>query len=125
MVDVTNGTNVHMGLVTLESSGQSTRSHLVAGEDMVDRVDGARAQQRRPAGTRQEVQRTRDARHLAIANPEMIDKRRSKRESRWERGTTGEELTAKFSGPGLGALSHTTSNQKLQIAEIGLSSNMQ
>lgn len=48
-------TNVHMGLVTLESSSQATGGHLVA-EDMVDGVDGSWAQQGRPAGTRQKVQ---------------------------------------------------------------------
>jgi hypothetical protein len=72
MIDVTDGTDVDVGLGTLESSGQSTDSHLVAGEDMVDGVDGARAQQRRPAGARQDVQRTGDARHLAIGNPKTI-----------------------------------------------------
>lgn len=91
MIDVTNGTNVHMGLGTLKSSGQPTGSHLVAGKDMVDGVDGARAQQGRPAGARQKVQGTRDARHLAIGNPEMIDKRRSSKESRWGREVIGEE----------------------------------
>ena len=48
-------TNVHVGLVTLESSSQSTAGHLVA-EDMVDGVDGSRTQQGGPAGARQKVQ---------------------------------------------------------------------
>lgn len=69
VVDVTNGTNVNVGLGTLEGSGQATGSQLVAGEDMVDGVDGARAQQRRPAGARQEVQGTGNARHLAKRSP--------------------------------------------------------
>lgn len=45
MIDVTNGTNVNVGLGALEGCGQATGSHLVAGEDMVDGVDGAGAQQ--------------------------------------------------------------------------------
>lgn len=48
-------TNVHMGLVTPESSSQATAGHLVA-EDMVDGVNGSWAQQGRPAGARQKVQ---------------------------------------------------------------------
>lgn len=48
-------TNVNVGLVTLESSGQPTAGHLVA-EDMVDGVDGSRTQQGGPASARQEVQ---------------------------------------------------------------------
>lgn len=64
VVDVTNGTNVNMGLGTLESSSQTTDGQLVAGEDVVNGVDGARAQQRRPAGARQEVDGTGNARHL-------------------------------------------------------------
>lgn len=79
MVDVTNGTchslakdilrktgsvtNVHMGLGALKDSGQATDSHLVAGENMMDRVDGTRTQQGRPAAASQEVQRTGNARH--------------------------------------------------------------
>lgn len=55
MIDVTDGTNVHMGLGTLESSSQSTESCLVA-ENMVDGVDGAWAQSGRPAGARQDIQ---------------------------------------------------------------------
>lgn len=80
MVDVTNGTDIHMGLGTLESSGQSTSSHLVAGEDMVDGVDGAWAQQGRAAGARQKVQGTRNARHLAIEHRKTIDKKREQEE---------------------------------------------
>lgn len=80
VVDVTNGTNVNVGLGTLEGSGQATGSQLVAGEDMVDGVDGARAQQRRPAGARQEVQGTGNARHLARRSPkETMDNKEAKR----------------------------------------------
>lgn len=56
VIDVTDGTDVDVGLGALEGSGQATGSHLVAGEDMVDGVDGTRTQQRRPTGARQEVQ---------------------------------------------------------------------
>lgn len=63
MIDVTNGTNVNMGLGTLESSSQTTNSQLVASEDMVNGVDGARAQQGGAAGARQEVNGTGE-RHL-------------------------------------------------------------
>jgi hypothetical protein len=80
VIDVTNGTNVNMGLGALEGSGQATGSHLVAGEDMVDGVDGARAQQRRPAGTGQEVEGTGNARHLAKRSPkETMDNKEAKR----------------------------------------------
>ena len=80
VVDVANGTNVNVGLGTLEGSGQATGSQLVAGKDMVDRVDGARAQQRRPAGAREEVQRTGNARHLAKRSPkETMDNKKAKR----------------------------------------------
>lgn len=72
-----NGTNVHMGLGTLESSGQPARSHLVAGEHMVHGVNGARAQQGRPAGARDEVQGTGDARHRANGKPN--DKQETRR----------------------------------------------
>jgi hypothetical protein len=67
---------------------------------MVDGVDGARAQQRRPAGARQDVQRTGDARHLAIGEPKNDKewKQGTTKESRWE--TTRGESTAKFSGKG-------------------------
>lgn len=61
MIDVTDGTNVNMGLGTLESSSQTTNSQLVAGEDVVDGVDGARAHQRCPAGARQKVDGTGNA----------------------------------------------------------------
>ena len=50
-----NHTDVNVGLVTLESSGQTTAGHLVT-EDMVDWVDGSRTQQGGPAGARQKVQ---------------------------------------------------------------------
>ena len=48
-------TNVHVGLVTLESSSQASAGDLVA-KDMVDRVDGSWTQQGGPASARQEVQ---------------------------------------------------------------------
>jgi hypothetical protein len=48
-------TNVHVGLVTLESSSQATAGDLVA-KDMVDGVDSSRTQQGGPASARQEVQ---------------------------------------------------------------------
>ena len=80
VIDVTNGTNVNVGLGTLEGSSQTTGSHLVAGEDMVDGIDGARAQQRRPAGARQEVKGTGNARHLAKRSPkETMDNEEAKR----------------------------------------------
>lgn len=66
MIDVTDGTNVNVRLGTLESSSQTTSGHLVTSEDMLDGVDSAGAHQRRPAGARQDVQRTRKARHFAI-----------------------------------------------------------
>ena len=100
MIDVTDGTNVDVGLGTLESSGQSTDSHLVAGEDMVDGVDGTRAQQGSPAGARQNVQGTGDARHLAIKNPKTIKNGDKQQEGRSMEDTTRGESTAKFSGPG-------------------------
>jgi hypothetical protein len=55
MRDMMSHTNVNMGLVTLESSGQTTAGDLVA-EDMVDGVNGSRTQQGGPAGARQKVQ---------------------------------------------------------------------
>ena len=73
VIDVTNCTNVHMGLGTLEGCGQSTSSHLVAGKDMVNRVDSARAQQGRPAGARENVQGTGNARHLANGKAKTIE----------------------------------------------------
>lgn len=80
VIDVTNGTNVNVGLGALEGSGQATGSHLVAGEDMVDGVDGARAQQGRPAGAGQEVEGTGNARHLAKRSPkETMDNKEAKR----------------------------------------------
>lgn len=109
MIDVTDGTDVDVGLGTLESSGQSTDSHLVAGEDMVDGVDGARAQQRRPAGARQDVQGTGDARHLAIGNPKTI-KNGSKEQRRKVDGRRREEnQQPNFLGR---ALSHSPPNQR-------------
>lgn len=66
VINVTNSTNVHMGLGALESSGQATSSHLVVGKDMVDGVDGAGAEDGSPAGARQDVEGTRETRHLAI-----------------------------------------------------------
>jgi hypothetical protein len=80
VIDVTNGTNVNVGLGALEGSGQATGSHLVAGKNMVDGVDGARAQQGRPAGTGQEVEGTGNARHLAKRSPkETMDNKEAKR----------------------------------------------
>lgn len=66
VIDVTDSTNVHMGLGALESSGKATSSHLVVGKDMVDRVNGAGAEDGSPAGARQDVEGTRETRHLAI-----------------------------------------------------------
>ena len=66
VIDVTDSTNVHMGLGALESSGQTTGSHLVVGKDMVDGVDGAGAEDGCPAGARQDVEGTRETRHLAV-----------------------------------------------------------
>lgn len=82
MIDVTDGTDVDVGLGTLESSSQSTDSHLVASEDMVDGVDGTRAQQGRPAGARQDVQGAGDAGHLAIGNPKTIKNGSKQQEGR-------------------------------------------
>ena len=45
VVNVTNSTNVNMGLGTLESSSQTTGSQLVAGEDVVNGVHSVGAQQ--------------------------------------------------------------------------------
>lgn len=100
VIDVTNGTDVHMGLGTLKSGGHATGSQLVAGKDMVDRVDRARAQQGRPAGACQQVQGTRDARHLAIGREPKNDGQKREQEGR-SMGTRRirEESTAKFSGP--------------------------
>jgi len=99
VIDVTDGTDVDVWLGTLESSSQSTDSHLVAGEDMVDGVDGTRAQQGRPAGAGQNVQGTGDARHLAIMNPKN-DKEWKQATRRKVDGRRREEgSTAKFSGP--------------------------
>jgi hypothetical protein len=81
VIDVTNGTNVNVGLGALEGSGQATGSHLVAGKDMVNGVDGAGAQQGRPAGTGQEVEGTGNARHLAKRSPkETMNDKEAKRE---------------------------------------------
>lgn len=66
VIDVTDSTNVHMGLGALESSGQTTSSHLVVGKDMVDGVDSAGAEDGSPAGARQDVEGTRETRHLAV-----------------------------------------------------------
>lgn len=119
MIDVTDGTDVDVGLGTLKSSGQSTDSHLVAGEDMVDGVDGTRAQQGSPAGARQNVQGTGDARHLAIKNPKTIkngDKQQEGRSMEDDERRVNSQIFRDW------LLSHSWANQEPRIAEVSLSS---
>lgn len=99
MIDVTNGTNVNMGLGTLERSSQATNSQLVAGEDVVDGVDSARAQQGGAAGTRQEVNGTGNARHLCdYGKPRTTKKRRWNQENTKVKSNFGGESTLNFPG---------------------------
>lgn len=52
-----------MGLRPLESGSQPASSNPVIVENMVNGIDGARAQERGPAGPEQEIGSSRDARH--------------------------------------------------------------
>lgn len=94
-----------MGLGALESSGQTTDSHLVAGENMVNGVDGARAQQRGPAAARQEVDGTGDARHPGRINGKEWKKTKGRKKQRKRDG--GKEEAGIITLPKiLGRLSH-------------------
>jgi hypothetical protein len=121
VIDVTDGTNVNMGLSTLESSSQSTSSQLVAGEDVVNRVGGARAQQGGAAGARQEVNGT-GKRHLCDMGSHknnQMKKRRWNQETRWS--NFGGESTPNFpvkTGKTLVTRWSLVANQKSRIAEV-------